>query len=37
MNTTSLEYVVCQRDTHGPLIISEFSGTAGRPQGGHPH
>ncbi|KAI0907986.1 trehalose-phosphatase [Ustulina deusta] len=29
MNTTSLEYVVCQRDTHGPLIISEFSGTAG--------
>ncbi|KAI0416056.1 trehalose-phosphatase [Xylaria grammica] len=29
MNTTSLEYVVCQRDTHGPLILSEFSGTAG--------
>lgn len=29
MNTTSLEYVVCQRDAHGPLIISEFSGTAG--------
>ncbi len=29
MNTTSLEYVVCQRDNHGPLIISEFSGTAG--------
>jgi trehalose 6-phosphate synthase/phosphatase len=29
MNTTSLEYVVCQRDDHGPLIISEFSGTAG--------
>ncbi|KAI9052337.1 hypothetical protein LZ554_003687 [Drepanopeziza brunnea f. sp. 'monogermtubi'] len=28
MNTTSLEYVVCQRDLHGPLIISEFSGTA---------
>jgi len=24
-----LEYVVCQRDDHGPLIISEFSGTAG--------
>lgn len=29
MNTTSLEYVVCQRDAHGPLILSEFSGTAG--------
>lgn len=29
MNTTALEYVVCQRDNHGPLIISEFSGTAG--------
>lgn len=29
MNTTALEYVVCQRDHHGPLIISEFSGTAG--------
>lgn len=29
MNTTSLEYVVCQRDTAGPLILSEFSGTAG--------
>ena len=29
MNTTALEYVICQRDTHGPLIISEFSGTAG--------
>ncbi|KKA27334.1 hypothetical protein TD95_002300 [Thielaviopsis punctulata] len=29
MNTTSLEYVVCQRDGCGPLIISEFSGTAG--------
>jgi trehalose 6-phosphate synthase/phosphatase len=29
MNTTSLEYVVCQRDDHGPLILSEFSGTAG--------
>ncbi|RDW68134.1 putative trehalose-6-phosphate phosphatase [Coleophoma cylindrospora] len=29
MNTTSLEYVVCQRDCHGPLILSEFSGTAG--------
>ncbi|KAI1438122.1 trehalose-phosphatase [Xylaria sp. CBS 124048] len=29
MNTTSLEYIVCQRDNHGPLILSEFSGTAG--------
>ncbi|KAK5137196.1 hypothetical protein LTR08_000701 [Meristemomyces frigidus] len=29
MNTTALEYVVAQRDSHGPLIISEFSGTAG--------
>jgi trehalose 6-phosphate synthase/phosphatase len=29
MNTTALEYVICQRDNHGPLIISEFSGTAG--------
>ncbi|KAI6246905.1 Trehalose-phosphatase [Erysiphe necator] len=29
MNTTSLEYVVCQRDRHCPLILSEFSGTAG--------
>ncbi|QLI64250.1 Trehalose-phosphatase [Metarhizium brunneum] len=28
MSTTSLEYVVCQRDGHGPIIISEFSGTA---------
>ena len=29
MNTTSLEYVVCQKEGHGPLILSEFSGTAG--------
>ncbi|KAF2862279.1 glycosyltransferase family 20 protein [Piedraia hortae CBS 480.64] len=29
MNTTALEYVICQRDGHGPLITSEFSGTAG--------
>ncbi|TVY67386.1 Trehalose-phosphatase [Lachnellula suecica] len=29
MNTTSLEYVVCQKYCHGPLILSEFSGTAG--------
>lgn len=29
MNTTSLEYVICQRENRGPLILSEFSGTAG--------
>ncbi|KXX81309.1 Trehalose-phosphatase [Madurella mycetomatis] len=29
MNTTSLEYVICQRQNAGPLILSEFSGTAG--------
>ncbi|KXT17821.1 hypothetical protein AC579_5319 [Pseudocercospora musae] len=29
MNTTALEYVMSQRENHGPLIISEFSGTAG--------
>ncbi|KAL2268031.1 hypothetical protein VTJ83DRAFT_2877 [Remersonia thermophila] len=29
MNTTALEYVICQRQTAGPLILSEFSGTAG--------
>ncbi len=29
MNTTSLEYVICQRDNHGSVILSEFSGTAG--------
>jgi trehalose 6-phosphate synthase/phosphatase len=29
MNTTSLEYILCQRDHHSPLILSEFSGTAG--------
>jgi trehalose 6-phosphate synthase/phosphatase len=29
MNTTSLEYVVCQKENRGPLILSEFSGTAG--------
>lgn len=28
MNTTALEYVVCQHKSHAPLIISEFSGTA---------
>lgn len=30
MNTTALEYVLCQRDNHGPLIISDFSGTQGQ-------
>jgi trehalose 6-phosphate synthase/phosphatase len=29
MNTTSLEYVICQKEKHSPLILSEFSGTAG--------
>ncbi|KAF2268425.1 hypothetical protein CC78DRAFT_551295 [Lojkania enalia] len=29
MNTTSLEYIICQKGNHGPLILSEFSGTAG--------
>ncbi|OAQ58004.2 glycosyltransferase family 20 [Pochonia chlamydosporia 170] len=29
MSTTSLEYVVCQQHANGPIIISEFSGTAG--------
>jgi len=28
MNTTSLEYVIAQKFDHGPLILSEFSGTA---------
>jgi trehalose 6-phosphate synthase/phosphatase len=28
MNTTSLEYIVCQNGHYGPLILSEFSGTA---------
>ncbi|KAK9449767.1 glycosyltransferase family 20-domain-containing protein [Limtongia smithiae] len=28
MNTTSLEFVVCQRDSHSPVILSEFTGTA---------
>jgi len=28
MNTASLEYVICQADTHGPVILSEFTGTA---------
>ncbi|KAI8587363.1 glycosyltransferase family 20-domain-containing protein [Geranomyces variabilis] len=29
MNLTSHEYVVCQEQNHGPLIISEFAGTYG--------
>ncbi|KAK4990367.1 threalose-6-phosphate phosphatase [Elasticomyces elasticus] len=28
MNTTSLEYIICQKYNHGPLILSEFSGTS---------
>ena len=28
MNTTSLEYIVCQEDNCGPVILSEFTGTA---------
>ncbi|KAK2591508.1 hypothetical protein QQS21_010806 [Conoideocrella luteorostrata] len=28
MSTTSLEYVICQKNTHGCTIVSEFSGTA---------
>ncbi|KAG2181869.1 hypothetical protein INT44_008685 [Umbelopsis vinacea] len=29
MNLTSHEYVACQHDKHGPLILSEFTGTYG--------
>lgn len=29
MNTTSLEYIICQQINNSPLILSEFSGTAG--------
>ncbi|CAG8604108.1 9636_t:CDS:10 [Cetraspora pellucida] len=29
MNTTSLEYVMCQQENYGPLILSEFTGMAG--------
>ncbi|KAL0073657.1 glycosyltransferase family 20-domain-containing protein [Phycomyces blakesleeanus] len=29
MNTTSLEYIICQYEKHGPLVLSEFTGTAG--------
>lgn len=28
MNTTSLEFVACQKQNHSPLILSEFSGSA---------
>ncbi|KAG5438370.1 hypothetical protein PCANB_002858 [Pneumocystis canis] len=27
INTTSLEYVICQKGNNGPLLLSEFSGT----------
>ncbi|KAI8347589.1 glycosyl transferase [Choanephora cucurbitarum] len=29
MNLTSHEYIVCQTETHNPLILSEFTGTYG--------
>ncbi|CAJ0637354.1 10966_t:CDS:10 [Entrophospora sp. SA101] len=29
MNTPSLEYIVCQQENHGSLILSEFTGMAG--------
>ncbi|KAG0740386.1 hypothetical protein G6F62_007284 [Rhizopus arrhizus] len=29
MNTTSFEYVMCQQEKRGPLIVSELTGTAG--------
>ncbi|KAI7892938.1 glycosyltransferase family 20-domain-containing protein [Mucor mucedo] len=29
MNTTCLEYVMCQQEKHGSLIVSELTGTAG--------
>ncbi|CUM63070.1 uncharacterized protein PRCAT00000635001 [Priceomyces carsonii] len=28
MSTTSLEFVICQKENHSPLILSEFTGTA---------
>ncbi|KIW05481.1 trehalose-phosphatase [Verruconis gallopava] len=28
MNTVSMEYAICQKENHGQLILSEFSGTA---------
>ncbi|KAJ2765395.1 hypothetical protein IWQ56_004114, partial [Coemansia nantahalensis] len=33
MNTGSLEFVVCQQDRHSPLVLSEFTGTAGSVSG----
>ncbi|KAL2919461.1 hypothetical protein HK105_201107 [Polyrhizophydium stewartii] len=35
MNTSSHEYVVCQQDNYGSLILSEFTGTAGSMSGAH--
>ena len=29
MNVTGLEYVIAQKDTSGPVLLSEFTGTAG--------
>ncbi|KAI8097569.1 glycosyltransferase family 20-domain-containing protein [Halteromyces radiatus] len=29
MSTVSLEYIMCQKEKHGPLILSELTGTAG--------
>ncbi|PVU86865.1 hypothetical protein BB559_006236 [Furculomyces boomerangus] len=29
MNTGSLEFIVCQKNKHSPLVLSEFTGTAG--------
>jgi trehalose 6-phosphate synthase/phosphatase len=29
MSTVSLEYIMCQQENHGPLILSELTGTAG--------
>ena len=29
MNTSCSEFVVCQQENHAPLILSEFTGTAG--------
>ncbi len=29
MNTTTLEFVICQKDHNSPVILSEFTGTAG--------
>ncbi|RCH77488.1 hypothetical protein CU098_002830, partial [Rhizopus stolonifer] len=29
MNLTSHEYIACQKETHNPLILSEFTGTYG--------